>query len=281
MQGAEAAVSAFRSPERKAFLEGSPYVGHYRDWINPDGVVVRVDYGLFRWLSDCCVTFIEASSLEEANTEARLPQPGERGGEYYDVLCLTAALWQTDRMLFLDKSRRMIMSWLLRCCDTWDALFHPGRRLYISSVDLEKSEEMVYRSLFLYNHIPGDKIARGVLPPVQIVKSKDSAGRGDLINRFTVRHDLQEPGAQESFIQGIPQGDDMRSLGAARVTIEEAASQKKLEADLAGLLGTMQGKPGADGRYTGGQIVFITTPDAASYAAEIVKDKINPRRRAA
>lgn len=276
LRGVDGERSRFRTPERREFLEGSPYVNDWRTWVTPDGESRRVDYGLFAFLADCCRTFIEANNLSEGgdNGIASLPQPDYMGGEYFDVLCWTAAHWQTERLLFLDKSRRMVMSWLLRCCDFWDVLYHPGRRLFVLSEDLEKSEELVYRTKFLYENIPADRISRNCLPRMETVKADSASGRNDILGRVTIRHDEHEPGQMESFVAAVPKNDDMRGLGAARVTIEEAASQKTLEHKLAGLLGTMQGRPSEDGTYSGGQIVFITTPDAAAYAAEIVLDKI-------
>ena len=260
------AASKHRSVERRKLLDNSPYVGRFRTISRPDGKGgyqdFKIDDGLFDWLSQCCFTY-------EESTGRILPMPSmdtERG--YFDALAWVAARWQTQRILALPKSRRMIMSWTARCLDTWDILLHPGKFLYVASEDLEKSEELVYRTMFLLNHIPTECIPRSVMPPIVATRSLSKPGRTDLLNRITIRHSEQEPGQLDSFIQGVSQGDDLRQYGAGRITLEEFAKWKNGKTVWAGLMGTLIGSGGGDG-----SVVMISTAVSPSHMADLVLDR--------
>jgi hypothetical protein len=257
-------------------MEGSLYVDDWRDWVTPWGETRRVDYGCFRWLRDCARTFIEArknDEKEKGSPVRALPQPDGSGRGYFEALCFIAALWQTEDILALPKSRRMIISWLSRSLDTWDVLYHPGRFLYVSADDLGDSEKMVFRNYFQLHNMPGDKVPSNILPPITTVTAKDTAGVGNMFNRITVRHSEHESGAMDSFIQALGQSDDGRGDGAARITLEEFAKQKRAKKVWSGLRGTMVGES-KEGEISGGQIVMISTAVANTFMADLVLDKV-------
>ncbi len=272
LRGANSA-SRFRSKERREFLEGSPYVGDWRDWTDPFGIPRRIDIGCIRWLRDCGRTFVEAQKVQEdgkGSPVRSLPQPDGTGESYFDVLAFFAAMWQTQDILAIPKSRRMIASWLLCEMDTWDALYHPGREIYVRCVNLGKTEKMIYRSKFIYDQHPADKVSRSCLPRLSWVTSQDKPNVHNMINRVTVHHSEHEPGAMDSFIQAMSKNDDGRGDGAARIRIDEGAEQKDLASLWAGLMGN---RIGVAGDHDCGQIVLVGTPVAQSHMSRIVLDK--------
>lgn len=279
MRGFDTASSAFRTAERRALMEGSLYVGDWRDWVTPWGETRRIDYGCMRFLRDCIRTFIEARKNDEKETGSpirALPQPDGSGHGYFEALCFIAALWQTEDILALPKSRRMIISWLLRSLDTWDVLYHPGRQLYVVGDDLADAEKMVYRNFFQLRAIPNERVPSNVLPPVTTVTAKDTAGVGNMYNRVTVRHSEHENGALDSFIQALGQSDDGRGDGAARITLEEFPQWKRARKVWTGLRGTMVGES-KEGEISGGQIVMVGTAVANVFMADLVLDKVGTK----
>ena len=272
-RGRDKERSRFRSPERREFLEGSPYVGDWRDWTDPFGKTHRIDIGAVRWLRDCGRTFVEAQKNQEGEGGSPvrgLPQPDGSGESYFDVLAFFCAMWQTQDILAIPKSRRMIASWLLCLLDTWDVLYHPGREIYVRCVNLGKTEKMIYRSKFIYEQHPADRVSKSCLPRMSWVTSQDKPNVHNMINRITIHHSEQEPGAMDSFIQAMSKNDDGRGDGAARIRIDEGAEQKDLRALWAGLMGNRIGVAG-DGDC--GQIVLVGTPVAQSHMSCIVLDK--------
>ena len=273
LRGKQDAASRFRSKERREFLEGSPYVGDWRDWTDPFGTVHRIDIGAIRWLRDCGRTFVEAQQVQEDGKGSPvrfLPQPDGSGESYFDVLAFFCAMWQTQDILAIPKSRRMIASWLLCLLDTWDVLYHPGREIYVRCVNLGKTEKMIYRSKFIYEQHPADKVSKSCLPRMSWVTSQDKPNVHNMINRITIHHSEHEPGAMDSFIQAMSKNDDGRGDGAARIRIDEGAEQKDLRALWAGLMGN---RIGVAGDHDSGQIVLVGTPVAQSHMSCIVLDK--------
>ena len=274
LRGVDSERSRFRSKERREFLEGSLYVGDWRDWVDPFGHKHRIDIGCIRWLRDCARTFVEAQKngedLAKSSPVRCLPQPDGSGESYFDVLAFYCALWQTQDILAIPKSRRMIASWLLCLLDTWDVLYHPGRDIYVKCVNLGKSEKMVYRSKFVYEQHPADRVSKSCLPRMSFVTSQDKPNVHNMINRITIHHSEHEPGALDSFIQAISKTDDGRGDGSARIRVDEGAEQKDLSKLWAGLMGTRIGVAG-DGDC--GQIVLVGTPVAQSFMSYLVLDK--------
>lgn len=274
LRGVDPERSRFRSPERREFLEGSPYVNDWQDWTDPWGKAHRIDVGQIRWLRDCGRTFVEARRNQEDvgkdNAIRSLPQPDGSGESYFDCLAFFCALWQTQDILAIPKSRRMIASWLLCLLDTWDVLYHPGRDIYVKCVNLGKSEKMIYRSKFVYEQHPAEFVSRSCLPRLSWVTSQDKPNVHNMVNRITVHHSEHEPGAMDSFIQAISKTDDGRGDGSARIRVDEGAEQKDLGKLWAGLMGT---RIGVGGENDCGQIVLVGTPVAQSFMSRLVLDK--------
>jgi len=266
------AANKHRSVERRKFLDNSPYVGRFGDWEAPDGSggrqVKRIDYGNFYFLRDCCYTFEEVSGRV-----LKLCDPDTMSEEYFLALCYIAARWQTEYFLAIPKSRRMLISWISRCQNLWYALLHPGQSIYVASLDLEKSEEMVYRIKHLISNIPTDCIPKSIMPLVEYNRGMSKPGRHDLINRVTIRHSAQESGVLDSFIQAVAASDDLRGVGASEVDLEEFAFMKQGMSMWAGLTGTLIGS-GVGEKKTQGRIVMVSTPNSPSHMSDIVRDRL-------
>jgi len=68
----------------------------------------------------------------------------------------TAWKWLQEDLISLFKSRRMMISWLFIFLHLWLVMFKEGRSVFFVSDKEEKSDELIDRVEFIYNHIPED-----------------------------------------------------------------------------------------------------------------------------
>ena len=139
--------------------------------------------------------------------------------------------WLDERLFAMYKSRRMKITWLMAFLHMWLGCFNEGAAIYFVSDKEEKSDELVRRAAFIYDHIPDDVM----LKP----KAKLS---------FCY---LEWPGLN-SFIMGVPQGaDQLRQYGATAIYNDEVAFWEKARETY------MACQPTIDG---GGRATFTSSP---------------------
>ena len=111
--------------------------------------------------------------------------------------------WLWEPLIALHKNRRMLISWGFVSAHLWMAMFHPGAQIFFVSDKEAKSNELVRRAEFIYDHIPPDKM---LLPR----KRSSSCYLGF-------------PGL-DSFIMGLPSGSDqLRQYTASALLFDEFA----------------------------------------------------------
>lgn len=111
--------------------------------------------------------------------------------------------WMNESLIALHKNRRMMISWGFIVAHLWLALFHPGAQIFFVSDKEAKSDELVKRAEFIYDHMPPDKM---------LLPKKRSA-----------RCLLGFPGL-DSFIMGLPSGSDqLRQYTASALFFDEFA----------------------------------------------------------
>ena len=144
---------------------------------------------------------------------------------------LIAGRWVSEPMLALFKSRRMTITWLMIFLHLWLGMFREGAAIFFVSDKEEKSDELVKRAEFIYDHIP----AEAMLKPAK--KSSYCY--------------LEFPGLN-SYIQGVPQGaDQLRQYTASAIFADEFAFWPKARETF------MASKPTIDG---GGKFTCISSP---------------------
>lgn len=140
-------------------------------------------------------------------------------------------VWQTEKLVAVEKSRDMMMTWLIVALYTWDTLFHEGKQNMFQSEDASKTRELVARSFTLYENQPS--WLRKVHPAFQAEGS----------NRAGV---FKVPSLQSEII-GLPQGvSKIRMYHPSGVFSDEAAFNPEAGESFASI------KPAIDGggRYT-------------------------------
>ncbi len=149
------------------------------------------------------------------------------------------------------KTRRMMLSWLFVWLHQHIAMFRPGAHVYLQSETETKSNELVERAGFIYDHIPPGVIA---LPEV-------TRGQG---GRSTTWCKMNFPGIY-SFLQGIPQGaNQLRQYTASAVMMDEASFWEKGRESFGAT------KPTSEG---GGRITIVSSAQN-SWFKDLVFDTI-------
>ena len=117
---------------------------------------------------------------------------------------------QSERLLAIRKTRRMIISWTIQTFNLWDAMFHIGRSIYVQSDKEEKSDELIRRCKFIYDQLP--TYTKPIVP------------------RMVYKYCQLSFPEIDSVIVGVPQGrDQLRQITASRIFGDEFAFWDKAE----------------------------------------------------
>ena len=117
-------------------------------------------------------------------------------------------IWDEEKLLLVEKSRQMMMTWLWCALDLHEAQFNKGKYIFFQSKKEEDADALVSRAKFIYNHQP-DFLKQNVIEEVYCK--------------------LKFP-KNNSQIIGIPQGgDQIRMHTASRVFSDEMAFQPEAE----------------------------------------------------
>lgn len=139
--------------------------------------------------------------------------------------------WMTEELLAVFKSRRMLISWLFIYLHLWLVLFIEGRSVFFVSDKEEKSDELIVRAQFIYNHIP------------------DSVMLKPKINKTYCY--LEVPGLN-SYIMGVAQGArQLAQYTASALFFDEFAHWERARETF------MAAKPTIDG---GGKVTLVSSP---------------------
>jgi phage FluMu gp28-like protein len=156
-----------------------------------------------------------------------------------------------EKLLLVEKSRQMMVTWLMVACHLWDAQFHEGRRIFFQSKKEADANHLVDRAKFIYNNYP----------PVyrEIIHTNYAA-------RTPMAYLKLEFGKLNSIIQGTPQGSDvLRQYTASRIFMDEAAFQEKAEETWIAAKPTVVG---------GGSVVMVSTPNFKNFFYQVRSDSL-------
>ena len=139
--------------------------------------------------------------------------------------------WLREKIVFIEKSRDMMITWLVVTMYTWDTLFHKNRENIFQSDDAAKAFDLVERAHFIWENQPS--FLRDVCPAT--IASGNS------------RSGILKVPALKSVIYGFPQGpDQIRQFHPSGVFQDEAAFQVEAEAAFTAVKPAIQ----AGGRFT-------------------------------
>jgi len=154
-----------------------------------------------------------------------------------------------EKLLVVEKSRQMMVTWLMIACLLWDVMFHEGRRVFIQSKKESDAAELLNRMWHIYDSFPE--------PHGQMIRSRYPANKTYTQIAFN---------RNKSFVHAVPEGaHHLRQFTASRIFIDEAAFQPKLEEAI------IASKPTVVG---GGQLILVSTPNFKETFYLIKSDEI-------
>lgn len=164
-------------------------------------------------------------------------------------------LFLTEPLLLIEKSRQMMVTWLMIACHVWDAQFHSGRRIFFQSKKELDANALIDRAKFIYNNYPE--------PHRTIIHTSFPA-------REPMAYLRLEFPKQKSVIQGTPQGADvLRQYTASRIFSDEMAFQDRAEEAYVAAKPTIQG---------GGKFIGCSSPNFRNFFWRVAKDIPSPGR---
>lgn len=212
---------------------------------NSDPVKNLVRYSQDPWafLSECVYT------LDQVDMENPIkPFPKD-----LDYLYLFTKLWHKNKLIAVPKSRRMTMSWTCIALNLWLAIFGKGRHIAFVSKKEDDAADLVSRAEFIFNHIPEDKIPRGLLPKIKGGKA-------------TKAPPILEFEGTSSIIRGTAMGaDQLRQFTFTSIFGDESAFWPEAEKFYAAA------KPTIDG---GGRMTLVSSR-SPGFFKKIVFDQID------
>lgn len=65
-------------------------------------------------------------------------------------------IWSKEQLVLIEKSRQMMVSWLMAALHYWLAAYHSGQNVLVQSKKEDDSDLILKRMEFIHNHIPED-----------------------------------------------------------------------------------------------------------------------------
>ena len=156
-----------------------------------------------------------------------------------------------EPLLLIEKSRQMMVTWLMVACHLWDAQFHEGRRIFFQSKKEVDANHLIDRAKIIYNNYPE--------PYKAIIHERYPA-------RTPQSYLKLEFYKNQSILQGTAQGADvLRQYTASRIFSDEMAFQDKAEEAFIAAKPTIVG---------GGKFVGVSTPNFKNFFYLTARDSV-------
>lgn len=137
--------------------------------------------------------------------------------------------WENNPLFAIEKSRKMLITWLMVACHLWIAKFQEGRLVFFQSRKEEDADATLNRAKFIYDY-----------EPFWLKQYPD-------IRKYC---HFEWP-SRHSHIWAVPQGPDtIRQYTATAIFSDESAFQEQAEAAF------IAAKPTIDG---GGKITMVSS----------------------
>lgn len=142
-------------------------------------------------------------------------------------------IFKNERLLLIEKSRQMLITWTGMAYCLWTAMFYEGRRVVVQSKKEQDANYLVDRCKFIYERLPDWLKQMYPANPPAYCKL--------------------EFGKHNSIIQGIPQGaEQLRQYTVSLIWADEMAFQEKNEEAFIAAKPTL---------INGGQFIGVSSPN--------------------
>lgn len=194
-----------------------------------------------RWFNDPWKMIEDRAIYTLDEVDLKTPVKLFTPDEYLKVI---AEEWMREKLLAVPKSRRMRLTWLMVFLHLWLAMFHQGASVFFVSDKEEKSDFLVRRAEFIFDHLPADKMLK---PQMR--------------SKYCL---LEFPGLNSS-IRGIAQGaGQLRQYTATALFFDEFAFWERGRETLGA------SKPTVDG---GGRITIVSSAQEGAFG-DVVFDRM-------
>ena len=155
---------------------------------------------------------------------------------------------QNEKMLIVEKSRQMMVSWIACSLCVWQAMYYPGQRIMIQSKKESDADGLVDRCKFIYDNLPKD--VKEMYPTKQPFAYLKMIFMSNPI----------------SVISGCPQGSDvLRQWTCSLIISDEMAFQPEAMGAFTAAKPTLS----AQGRWTG-----VSTAEDSTFFEDLVFDSL-------
>jgi hypothetical protein len=150
--------------------------------------------------------------------------------------------WEEHPVLFIEKSRQIMVTWMFASLYLWDALFFKGRKHFLQSKRQEDADDIIDRCRTVYEHL----VAQGF---PGLAKAKTVNDRTGTTSRLQFDN--------RSVIRAIPQGPDIvRGPTSSGILSDEIAFQFEAEKAYEACLPSIHG---------GGRFTAPSTPNGRAF----------------
>jgi hypothetical protein len=212
---------------------------------------------LFQFLTECCWTY------NEADREVDLIPATE-------YIRTVAHEWHEaraqSRTLIIEKSRRMLISWVLRGCELWSLGLRQEKGL-VAGLDYSKAGEHVWRIWWLYDQLVRNR------PELELPKATPRDGN------VAAQQLGQVLLANGSLAETLNQdGLAFQGSGYGWVTMEEFSRYRNCDYMFAQAVRVTQGKAANASKTRGGNVVIVTnaSPNKAWQQIKSLRGNQNP-----
>jgi hypothetical protein len=199
----------------------------------PDPYRADTPETLFRFLTECCWTYNEADRSVELIPPAAYIQ---------QVVQEWHAARADSRTLIIEKSRRMLVSWVLRACELWSLGLRTEKGL-VTGLDYSKAAEHVWRIWWLYDQLQRNR------PDLELPNA--TPREGNVAAQQLGQVLLPNGSLAETLNQD---GLAFQGSGYGWVTMEEFSRYRNCDYMFAQAVRATQGKA----RTKGGHVVIVT-----------------------
>jgi len=157
-----------------------------------------------------------------------------------------AVLLQNEKLLLIEKSRQMLLSWILCALCIWEILFKPGQRVCLQSKKEADACALLDRCKFIYDHLPSELKQAYPAQPAFL--------------RLTITHSA----GPSSLIQSLAQGpDQVRGYTFSLIVSDELAFQEQSEEAFNAAMPSIKG---------GGRYIGVSTPNGKETFYRLIHD---------
>jgi hypothetical protein len=202
----------------------------------------------YYWLTNWAYTL---DAHDPSNPEKPFPKK--------DYIKIIVEKWLKNQILFIPKSRQMMISWIFCALYLWDAQFHFGRLNFFQSKKADDANDLIKRAKLIWDNEPA--FLKRYNKRGKFLELKcNPQNQGQHIYNLLTFPDIK------SEIRGVPEGGDVvRMHTLTGIFSDEACFQPEMESAFTALKPTLS---------SGGKLTCVSTPEDGTWFEDAVFDML-------